>query len=60
MFQDENQKRERQADEQEEEGAGKVGDFQWRLPGTSELVGGALVSPLGVTIREMIPVSVLP
>jgi hypothetical protein len=51
VFQDENQKGQRQADEQEEESAEKVGDFQRRLPGTSELEGGALVGPLGVTIR---------
>ena len=60
LFQDENQKGQRQADEQEEKSAGKVGDFQWRLSGTSELVGGALVGPFGVTIREMIVVSILP
>ena len=60
MFQDENEKGQRQADEQDEESAGKVGDFQWRLPGTSGLVGGALVGPLDVTIRDMIPVTVLP
>ncbi len=59
MFQYENHKGQRQPDEQEEESAGKVGDCQWRLPGTSGLVGGALVGPLDVTIRDMIAVTIL-
>ena len=60
VFQEENQKGQWQADEQEEESAGKVGDFQWRLPGTSGLVGGALVGPLDVAICDMLPVTILP